>query len=203
VLLNFSDLGMSDGVSSLPTCCSYGQVGPAHCPIRKEMKGMASRIWIQVALGLAVLGGGAGCGRSNLVKVQGTVTLDGKPLSWATVTFNPKEGNGRPASGLSDENGNFQLTTSSTNDGAAPGEYKVTVTKEEPGEAAPKHFSDTATMDAMFSKKDPESRRKLADARRKAPALIPRMYADPTRTPFKEVVPPQGPITLALSSKAE
>ena len=164
---------------------------------------MVSRTWIHVTLGVALLGGSAGCSRSNLVKVRGVVTLDGKPLSWATITFNPI-GGGRPASGLSDENGNFELTTSSTNDGAAPGEYKVTVTKEQASElvkidpsAGPKG------LEAMFAKKDPEARKKMAQERLKAPALVPRIYSDPTRTPFKEVVPPQGPITLALSSKAE
>jgi hypothetical protein len=164
---------------------------------------MVNRYRICVVLGVVALCAFAGCGRSNLVKVNGVVTLDGKPLSWATITFNPI-GGGRPASGLSDENGNFELTTSSTNDGAAPGEYKVTVTKEQASElvkidpsAGPKG------LEAMFAKKDPEARKKMAQERLKAPALVPRIYSDPTRTPFKEVVPPPGPIRLELNSKAQ
>ena len=67
----------------------------------------------------------AGC--SNLVQVQGEVTLDGKPLSNAKVMFMPK-GGGRPAEGKSDADGKFKLTTNQPFDGAAPGEYVVTVT---------------------------------------------------------------------------
>jgi len=163
---------------------------------------MVNRIWIHVTLGLAILGGSAGCGRTNLVKVNGVVTLDGKPLSMATITFNPIGGAGRSASGLSDEDGNFQLTTLSTDDGAAPGEYKVTVAKEQAAE--PVEINPSAGpqgLEAMFAKKDPEARKKAAQARRKAPVLVPRIYSDSRNTPLTEVVPPQRPIRLELSSK--
>jgi hypothetical protein len=133
------------------------------------------------------------------------VTLDGKPLSWATITFNPIGGAGRSASGLSDDDGNFQLTTLRTNDGAAPGEYKVTVTKEQPTEPVKINRSQGPEgMYAMFNaKKSPEARKKLAQEHRTAPPLVPRIYSDSTRTPFKEVVPPEGPIRLELRSKAQ
>jgi hypothetical protein len=163
---------------------------------------MVNRIWIHVTLGLALLASSAGCGRTKLVKVKGVVTLDGKPLSLATITFIPIAG-GRSANGLSDEDGNFQLTTIQTDDGAAPGEYKVTVTKEqgtEPVEINP--AAGPEGMQAMFAKKDPEARKKAAQARRTAPVLVPRVYSDSTKTPLKEVVPPAGPIQLALSSKS-
>ena len=165
---------------------------------------MVNRIWIQVTLGLAMLGGSAGCGGSNLVKVRGVVTLDGKPLSSATISFNPIGGAGRPASGLSDGDGNFQLTTSRTNDGAAPGEYKVTVTKEQAAELVEIDLSKGPQgMAAEFAEKRPEARKKMAQARRNAPALVPRIYADSTRTPLKQVVPPEGTILLELSSKMQ
>lgn len=66
-------------------------------------------------------------GCSNLVQVQGEVTLDGKALPNAKVMFMPK-GGGRPAEGKSDADGKFKLTTNQPFDGAAPGEYTVTVT---------------------------------------------------------------------------
>jgi hypothetical protein len=167
-----------------------------------EIKVMVDRIWIHVTLGLAVLGGSAGCGRTNLVKVKGLVTLDGKPLSSATITFVRIGGEGRPASGLSDADGNFQLTTLRTNDGAAPGEYKVTVTKEQAAEPVKINPSEGPKgLAAMFAKKAPEARKKEAQARLKAPVLLPRIYSDSTRTPLKEVVPPEGPIRLELNSK--
>ena len=164
---------------------------------------MVNRIWIHVTLGLAVLGGSAGCGGTDLlVKVKGVVTLDGKPLSSATITFMPIGGAGRPASGLSDGDGNFQLTTSSSNDGAAPGEYKVTVAKEQAADPVKIDPSQGPEgLAEMFAKKTPEARKKLAQARRKAPVLLPRIYSDSTSTPFQEVVPAEGAVRLELSSK--
>jgi hypothetical protein len=171
-------------------------------PFAPEIKVMVNRIWLQVTLGLAVLGGSAGCGGAGLVKVKGVVTLDGKPLSSATISFIPIAGAGRPASGLSDADGNFQLTTHRTNDGAAPGEYKVTVTKEQAGEVAKIDRSrGELSMEAMFAKKDPEARKKLAQARQKVQLLVPRIYTDATKTPLKEVVPADGIIRLELNSK--
>jgi hypothetical protein len=66
-----------------------------------------------------------GCG--GLVAVQGEVTLDGQPLPNAKVMFMPAAG-GRPAEGTTDAAGKFRLTTNSPHDGAAAGEYVVSVT---------------------------------------------------------------------------
>lgn len=68
----------------------------------------------------------AGCG-SAYVAVEGTVRLDNQPLPGAQVLFVPKSG-GRPATGMTDAAGKFQLTTDAPNDGARPGEYDVGVT---------------------------------------------------------------------------
>src|SRR5437867_12591753 len=77
---------------------------------------------------LAAVVGLVGCGSpTKAVKVQGTVTLDGKPFPGATVTFTPVEATGKPASGRSESDGGFQLTTFKPDDGALPGDYKVVV----------------------------------------------------------------------------
>src|SRR5215204_672559 len=88
----------------------------------------------------------AGCGQAKTVKVQGVVTLDGKPLPGATVTFSPIQ-EGRAASGRTDTDGSFRLTTYRTDDGALPGEYKVIVAVDKAAEQAfvgrdPQSFSD-------------------------------------------------------------
>lgn len=75
----------------------------------------------------------AGCGGARregpeTVKVTGTVTLDGKPLAGANVTFSPKVA-GPPAFGETDEQGRFSLQTFEPGDGAISGKYLVTVTK--------------------------------------------------------------------------
>ena len=73
-----------------------------------------------------------GCrgGMERPVPVEGKVTLGGKPVDGAVVTFHSK-GGGLSASGKTDAEGNFKLTTINTNDGAPPGEFTVTIAKQE------------------------------------------------------------------------
>ena len=61
-------------------------------------------------------------------KVKGTVTYRGKPVSGAIVSLT-MEGAARGATGTTDGNGNYKLTTFDTNDGAIVGTHKVTVVK--------------------------------------------------------------------------
>jgi hypothetical protein len=71
-----------------------------------------------------------GCSDDGLGKrypVSGTVKYKGEPVAKARISFTPtKNGTGRAASGQV-ENGAFTLTTLNPEDGAMPGEYKVTV----------------------------------------------------------------------------
>ncbi|RMG39220.1 MAG: hypothetical protein D6725_05605 [Planctomycetota bacterium] len=82
-------------------------------------------------------GGGSDSANVETVPVQGTVTLDGKPLEGATVTFVPvNEGQGLPATGTTDEEGRFTLTAmgggkrGAPGAGTLPGEYYVGVVKD-------------------------------------------------------------------------
>jgi hypothetical protein len=76
-----------------------------------------------------------GCG--GPVAVQGTVTMNGKPLPGAMVVFIP-EGGGPEAGAMTDGEGNFHLSGMKT-DGSLPGEYRVTVSKKDwpPGVTPP------------------------------------------------------------------
>lgn len=85
---------------------------------------------VSLLLGAAV-GAVSGCGGQGTIFVTGTVTLDGKPLPDAVVAFAPKDGR-RPATGRTDAEGNFQLSTFSANDGALPGEHVVIITACQP-----------------------------------------------------------------------
>ena len=70
-----------------------------------------------------------GCGRSDLPelgRVQGTVTLDGKPLPNAAVGFYPLSG-GRQALAIIDEEGKYELTFVDGVNGAKTGVNEVTV----------------------------------------------------------------------------
>ena len=67
----------------------------------------------------------AGCGGSGLVTVKGKVTLDGKALTSGTVTFHPS-GTGATSYGTLQSDGTFRVQ-SGTEQGLAPGKYRVTV----------------------------------------------------------------------------
>ncbi len=83
---------------------------------------------------LSITTASVGCGGSTdappLAQSEGSVSFEGKPLDGATVSFIPA--NGRPASGFTDDNGHFVLTTSQEGDGALIGAHTVTITKTKP-----------------------------------------------------------------------
>jgi len=87
-------------------------------------------------LGLALLAAGCGGdGRPSLVKVTGTVTLDGQPLEGAIVAFQPitdaKAKFQRPSAGTTDASGKFVLGTYAIDDGAPVGKFRVGIVKRE------------------------------------------------------------------------
>lgn len=72
-----------------------------------------------------------GCGKKdeNLPKTyptSGVVMYKGNPVAEAQVTFHP-QGQGNPATGRTEANGRFILTTYDALDGAVPGTHVVTV----------------------------------------------------------------------------
>lgn len=76
------------------------------------------------AFAFAVIGCSSG---PRLHSVSGVVTLDGKPLPGASVTFYP-EGPGQAAACTSDAQGRYRPETGN-NQGVYNGKYTVTVTK--------------------------------------------------------------------------
>jgi hypothetical protein len=75
-----------------------------------------------------------GCSRegSNIVPVSGVVTLNGKPLAGATVTFSPVAAQGEinagdGSAGKTDANGEYTLTTSRGQLGAQIGKHRVRI----------------------------------------------------------------------------
>src|SRR5687768_4724922 len=94
----------------------------------------ASRAGVLTALPLA-LALLAGCGdksvagRPPVYPASGQVVYKGQPLEGAFVSFTPTEGKTHGASGRTDAEGRFTLTTFDPGDGAPAGRYRVTVTK--------------------------------------------------------------------------
>ncbi len=79
-----------------------------------------------------------GADRPATYAVSGQVTQGDEPVAGATVTFVPT-GSGKAATGITDESGNYTLTTFKAGDGAVPGTYGVKIVKfegSEPAEAA-------------------------------------------------------------------
>jgi len=105
-----------------------------------------------LALGcLVLLLGASGCGSQKselagrLVPARGQVSLDGKPLGGAQITFVPDFTGGERAVALSDDDGRFDLSTvpsgQSASDkplaGAVPGPYRVSILKFQTRDGGP------------------------------------------------------------------
>jgi hypothetical protein len=129
----------------------------------------------------------AGCGGSRTSSVEGTVLLDGKPLAGASIQFVP-EGAGRDATGQTDTNGQFTMSTFEPKDGVLPGTYKVTISPPL-GAIDPKQY---ASSEEAMSAAKPQP---------KKASTFPQKYSQPGQTPLTQEVPVQGKVTYELSSK--
>jgi hypothetical protein len=103
---------------------------------------------------LGCLGFAAGCGDSSpkLVAVSGTVTVNGKPLEGATISFSPDSTNkeGQGADDVTGPIGNYKAMTRGRS-GVVPGKYKVMVSKTPTTSQAsvPEAFKDDPYMANM------------------------------------------------------
>ncbi len=78
---------------------------------------------------ISVCWAGWGCGSGDgpkVGKVSGKVTLDGKPLAGALVTFMPEKG--RSSSGRTNDAGQYELSYTFEQMGAAVGKHSVRIT---------------------------------------------------------------------------
>jgi hypothetical protein len=149
-----------------------------------------------IPLAASLLLAGTGCGK--VVKVEGTILLDGKPLENASVVFTPADGKGLPAGGITDGNGVFRLTTYKYGDGVERGEYNVSITVGEKitMDIDPKKEMTAAEFMALTAKAVAEHRKKGPP---KLPA-IPATYQHGGTTPLRQRVPPDGKVVYELQS---
>ncbi|MFO0880901.1 MAG: carboxypeptidase-like regulatory domain-containing protein [Gemmataceae bacterium] len=146
-----------------------------------------------VVLGVAVTLTGCGGG---LKSVTGSVSLDGKPVTSATVVFTTADGKSS-ASGMTDSSGNFSLSTNGK-PGAPVGEYKVTVVKTTviEGEASkpgsPEYFKQ---MQKGMAPSGP-----MVSSSSGPQSSLPAKYAAVQTTPLTAKVPSDGPIKLELKA---
>lgn len=87
---------------------------------------------LRVIVGALLLVPAVGCGpkASRVAKVAGRVTLDGKPLAKASVTFVPMASKANPnpgktAQGLTDDEGRYQLSVDASTPGAVVGKCRI------------------------------------------------------------------------------
>ena len=85
---------------------------------------------VAVAITVMLVGcSGRPANRPATYPVSGIVQFSGSPVAGATVGFQSKQPQGRSASGITDAQGRYKLTTFSQGDGAPPGDYGVIVLK--------------------------------------------------------------------------
>lgn len=74
----------------------------------------------------------AGCGsKDGLGRVTGQVTLDGTPLSDASIEFVPVDGKGLTSYGRTDAKGNYEMMATRSAKGSAVGKNSVRITTYE------------------------------------------------------------------------
>ena len=149
-----------------------------------------------IAASLVFIGGcGGGGSRPATEPVSGSVKFKGAALAGATVTLVPAS---KPAQGESytpttprtaiaktNASGEFKLTSVKENDGAVPGDYKISVTKiEEPPPVTP-----SADIAAPPPKVVPVK------------SLIPERYNNPETSKLTATVKKGGPNRIDLDLK--
>jgi len=138
--------------------------------------GLLSRV-----VSISILGAIAGCGRSlpDTSPVSGTITLAGKPLANAAVSF-VNDAAPRYAIGTTDGSGNYSLTTFTAGDGAIPGEHRVVVLPSPRVDVDPNLDPNKPPT--------PDDYRRLEDRMKKdakGPAAPAKTYASAETTPLR------------------
>lgn len=137
-----------------------------------------SRMWLTLPAAVVVLGCGDGSGLPPRYRVSGTVTHNGELLKRGAINFTPSGGNGRAAGGTIVD-GHYSLTTQDPDDGALPGDYKVSVIARE---------SDPSKVEVQGVKKGIP--RNLSEAEKKAlAAAYPQLIAGKAAIAAKNLIP--------------
>ena len=128
-----------------------------------------------------------GCGGSKLSPVEGVVLLDGKPVAGATIQFVP-QGSGKDATGETDKDGQFVMSTFQPRDGVVPGTYKVVISPLL-GTVDPTQYGSADDAMSAAAKVRPKT---------DASKSFPQQYTRPDLTPLTQEVPAKGKVKFEL-----
>jgi hypothetical protein len=160
------------------------------------------RALVILQLLLVVFAVGCEPGKPSPAPVSGKVTINGKAAANIVVTFTDAADVTKNATGKTDADGKYILTTDRTGDGARPGDYKITFSDGElittvaaapatttggppkgpPGAGDPNY--QKAMEQVMKVGKNPEEKEEVKKGR------VPTQYGSPTSTPFTKKVEP-------------
>ena len=175
---------------------------------RFEQSKLSPFVLLGAGLCLVLLVAVGGCNKHGTVKVRATVMLDGKPLEGASIRFHRlDDSTTRGASGITDDNGQVRMSTFSPGDGVLPGEYVVTVSKQD----------EAGDLDSSLKPPPPpedetEEEAKARKVREAAFAAttgslvpkyskgLPRKYRIRGESPLRCTVPPESAVVFELSS---
>jgi hypothetical protein len=150
---------------------------------------MFQTYWMKRTVCLILALAALGCGRSATSPVAGVVLLDGKPMADVAVLFVPQSGSGHDATGQTDQNGEFTMSTFKAGDGVIPGEYKVVLSPL--GAVETTQYSSAEEAMEAASKAPPKS----------SPPPFPQQYTRADQTPLRQTVPVAGKLTIELSKE--
>lgn len=120
----------------------------------------ADRLKRLVCLALFALLAGCNSGPER-AEVTGTVTLDGKPVPGAVITFYPEDPQGTTSYGATDYEGKYRLMYTFDKYGALPGKYQVGLEVRQ------------------ISKKEAENLRAEGQTVPETKIVLPQKYKDP------------------------
>lgn len=148
--------------------------------VSRRIAGMGAA---SIGLFLLVGCGPGGKARPAVYPVSGKVTFKGQPVADAEITYqNPDSP--RVAYGHTDAEGEYQLSTFGTNDGAVEGEHVVTIAKVQKNASAP-------AMDASQPGEDYDKMMTAAaEGTMEIEHQLPAKYANPETSGLKRKVIP-------------
>jgi hypothetical protein len=143
---------------------------------------------------------GCGSGGPSLVPVSGTVTLDGKPLEGATITFIPDPSNAKPQTDGGDVTGpgGTFASTYRNRAGLAPGKYKVVVTKPSDSAAS----GQASKLPSEITKSSYMANLATSSGAGAKAAEAPWPYGDGAKTPLSQEVSANGETNLTFGLKS-